>query len=545
MVLLGSEYWRKEIEAIPFARRILLLPHCLRKEPGCPATYDSTGLLCRECGACELAALKNDALARGYTVLIAEGTPIVMQMILGGKADAILGVGCLNSLERAFEKLQLAGIPAAAVPLFESTCRNTHTDIEWVREMIATPFVPTAGGPAAHSSSIPDKKPPSWLHLLRGAARLFEKDQLARLIGSRPRNDSVPEGRQSSDSFDAIGFTERAALDFLVRGGKFYRPFMTLAVYDALTGSRCMGEDGPAHIAAFPDPLKRIAVAIEVFHKASLLHDDIEDDDAFRYGTQTAHREYGIPTAINLGDYLIGLGYRLIASQAKELGTGGGAITSEILLKLAQAHTKLCEGQGSELIWKAKNRSRIDPSETLKIYGLKTSPAFEAAIFAGLRLGIDAIDSGRRFLEATEQPLGRFGRFLGIAFQIKNDLEDWDPPNFNKNRQAGDIFDGRPTLLWALALDGLQEQDRQHLLDLVDSLRSRHSHDDDLHAIADAKEKEMIELVRELYEKGDVFVKANRLIDKYAARAEEAIAPIEHEPLRNLLLHFLSTILGR
>src|SRR4029077_18287816 len=87
-----------------------------------------------------------------------------------------------------------------------------------------------------------------------------------------------------------------------------------------------------------PDSVKRAALAIESFHKASLVHDDIEDDDTFRYGRETLHRQYGVSTAINVGDYLIGLGYRLVGRERKELG---GDCTADILDKLSDAHLKL------------------------------------------------------------------------------------------------------------------------------------------------------------------------------------------------------------
>ena len=79
-------------------------------------------------------------------------------------------------------------------------------------------------------------------------------------------------------------------------------------------------------------------MSIETFHKASLVHDDIEDDDAFRYGDETLHRKYGTPTAINVGDYLIGLGYRLVSREAKTLGA---ETVADILDRLADAHLKL------------------------------------------------------------------------------------------------------------------------------------------------------------------------------------------------------------
>src|SRR6185503_2935803 len=98
--------------------------------------------------------------------------------------------------------------------------------------------------------------------------------------------------------------------------------------YDALKGaSGTLSEAG----LNLPDLVKRAALAIECFHKASLVHDDIEDDDTFRYGRETLHRQYGVGTAINIGDYLIGLGYRLVGRDRKELG---GDCAADILNRL-------------------------------------------------------------------------------------------------------------------------------------------------------------------------------------------------------------------
>src|SRR4029079_4630281 len=94
----------------------------------------------------------------------------------------------------------------------------------------------------------------------------------------------------------------------------------TLAVYDALTGGLATAADGARHLDNWPLAVKRAALSIETFHKASLVHDDIEDDDLFRYGEQTLHRRFGMPTAINVGDYLIGLGYRLISREGPTIG---------------------------------------------------------------------------------------------------------------------------------------------------------------------------------------------------------------------------------
>src|SRR5439155_18199116 len=126
------------------------------------------------------------------------------------------------------------------------------------------------------------------------------------------------------------------------QGGKRSRPFITLASYDALQGA-------PGTFSAdnlnLPDRVRRTALAIEAFHKASLVHDDIEDDDTFRYGQETLHRQHGVGMAINVGDYLLGLGYRLVSRERAALGADCAA---DILDRLADAHVKLAEGQGAE-----------------------------------------------------------------------------------------------------------------------------------------------------------------------------------------------------
>ena len=109
-------------------------------------------------------------------------------------------------------------------------------------------------------------------------------------------------------------------------------------------------------------------MSIETFHKASLVHDDIEDNDAFRYGDETVHRRYGMATAINVGDYLIGMGYRLVSRESRTLGPEA---VSDILDCLADAHTKLSEGQGAELLWRDSLDKRLKPIDALKIYALE------------------------------------------------------------------------------------------------------------------------------------------------------------------------------
>ena len=116
-VLINNEAWREVIAAIPFERRTLLLPPCLRSKHDCPAEFDELGLLCENCGRCPIGELQKEAETLGYTVLIVEGTNIVANFIEEGVIDAVLGVSCMDALGKAFPYLTANAIPGIAVPL--------------------------------------------------------------------------------------------------------------------------------------------------------------------------------------------------------------------------------------------------------------------------------------------------------------------------------------------------------------------------------------------------------------------------------------------
>ena len=110
MVVLASSFWKDQVAATHPSRRLLLLPHCLKHAEGCPADYDEFGLDCERCGACSIADFRGQAEQMGYRVLVAEGSPIVLKIIVSGHVDAIVGVACLNVLEKAIDKVLLAGV---------------------------------------------------------------------------------------------------------------------------------------------------------------------------------------------------------------------------------------------------------------------------------------------------------------------------------------------------------------------------------------------------------------------------------------------------
>src|SRR5687767_5553722 len=253
-VLLSNEMWRESLAAVPFERRLLLLPKCLRVESKCPAPFDEFGLLCKQCGLCSIQDLQNEAERLGYAVLVAEGSALVMSLIQTGKIEAIVGVSCLSVLERAFPYMEAAAIPGVAIPLLQDDCKDTTIDLDWVWDVI-------------HLTS-EDKTFRMDLDALRKQVdSWFEPAQLDRVLGK------------------AATKTEQLGRQWLAKAGKRWRPFLAVCAYKALA------EDAEAPL---PEDLRKIAIAVECFHKASLIHDDIEDGDATRYGEATLHAEQGV-----------------------------------------------------------------------------------------------------------------------------------------------------------------------------------------------------------------------------------------------------------
>ncbi len=369
-VLLGNTIWMNTVSTVPFNRRIFMIPHCLRDKKTCTAEMDEFGLLCRECGKCPIGTLKKEAESLGYLVLVAEGTTLVTSLIEQGKIDAVIGIGCLSALEKTFPHVTSNAVPGLAIPLLHNGCINTKVDVRWAINML-------------HLKSENENVMHVDYHALqKEVSSWFSIGQLKGFL--KPGGTTV----------------EKTAVEYLAKAGKRWRPFIVASTYKALSPSS----------DSIPDAVKTLAISIECFHKASLLHDDIEDDDEFRDGERTLHSEHGVPVALNIGDFLLGEGYRLIAESNMP------PEQKELLMKVvSQGHRNLCIGQGKELSW------RLSPSlppvrEVIDISCLKTAPAFEVAFLLG------AITAGAD--EKTCSFLKEFSRHLGIAYQISDDIKD-------------------------------------------------------------------------------------------------------------------------
>ena len=130
-----------------------------------------------------------------------------------------------------------------------------------------------------------------------------------------------------------------------------------------------------------------------------------------------------------------------------------------------------------------------------------------------------------------------FSKNLGVAFQILNDLKDWEGDSDNKLVAGQDVLAGRPTLLLALALEGSTPADKAALLEIL-AKRS-------IPLGPESSVLSPLERVREIFSRAGVFAKAEKLIDKYRARAEALADEIEPTPLRELLYYLVDSVLDR
>ena len=202
------------------------------------------------------------------------------------------------------------------------------------------------------------------------------------------------------------------------RKGKRLRPRLVLAVADQ--------ERGNAEIAM------EAALAIELLHNYSLIHDDIEDGDRYRHNRETLWVRYGVAQAINAGDAMCALSYLVLAPQP------------ELLRAMLRANLAMCEGQTADLAF--EQAGRIDVRGYLDMVSGKTAALFGAACELGARSAGAA--------EQTVEEYRAVGHAFGMAFQMIDDLLGiWGDAQRTGKVAGNDIARRKQTypIVWALA----------------------------------------------------------------------------------------------
>ncbi len=224
-------------------------------------------------------------------------------------------------------------------------------------------------------------------------------------------------------------------IDYILQlSGKRIRPVLTLMASDVLSNE---------YQKALP-----AALAVEVFHNFTLVHDDIMDDAPLRRGKETVHEKWNLNTGILSGDAMLILAYQFFENYEPE--------TFQRLAKLfSKTAIEVCDGQQLDIDF--ETRKDVTINEYIEMIRLKTS----VLVAAALKMGAIVAKAS----EEDSNLLYEYGLNLGLAFQLQDDYLDTfgNPETFGK-QVGGDIIENKKTYLYLKALELANEDDKQKLL---------------------------------------------------------------------------------
>jgi octaprenyl-diphosphate synthase len=285
-----------------------------------------------------------------------------------------------------------------------------------------------------------------------------------------------------------VALIPQLAGHIIAGGGKRLRPMLTLGC------ARMCGYRGKRHIA--------LAAAVEFIHTATLLHDDVVDASELRRGRDTANAIWGNKPAVLVGDFLF--------SRSFELMVADGSL--RVLEILSRASAVIAEGEVMQL--RTTGNTATTEADYLAVIQSKTAELFAAAS----RIG--AVLAGRPFVE--EEALERFGRNLGTAFQLVDDLLDFSAREAELGKSVGDDFrDGKVTLPVLLAFARGDDEERGFWRRTLEELDQRPGD---------------LERAIELIERRGAIAETLSRAGSYAAAATGALAPFADGPERRALV---------
>jgi len=250
------------------------------------------------------------------------------------------------------------------------------------------------------------------------------------------------------------------------------------------------------------------ALAIEIFHNFSLVHDDIMDDAPIRRGKETVHEKWDINTGILSGDAMLINAYQLFESYE-------GDTFKELSKLFTKTAIEVCEGQQYDIDFETRDNVSIE--NYLKMIEYKTA----VLVGASLQMGAIVAQTSTECKEAIYQ----YGRLLGIAFQLQDDYLDafGDPETFGK-QSGGDIIENKKTFLYLKTLE---------LATRNEALQLEH-----LYSISPIENSGKIEAVKSLFESSGAAELTRKEIQVYTDMAFKILDKIQlpeekKEPLRN------------
>jgi len=249
------------------------------------------------------------------------------------------------------------------------------------------------------------------------------------------RNEFVSYLEQKTNTKEPINLYQPISY-ILGLGGKRLRPVLTLLTTEVFG-------------AEFPKAMDA-ALAIEIFHNFSLVHDDIMDEAPLRRGKQAVHEKWDLNTGILSGDAMLIMAYQLFENYQND-------IFRELAQLFSKTALKVCEGQQYDIDF--ESRDDVTIPDYLKMIEYKTAVLVGAAMKMG---GIVAQASIH-----DQDGIYDFGKYLGIAFQLQDDYLDafGDPRTFGK-QVGGDIIENKKTILYLSAMQLGNSEQRRGLFDL-------------------------------------------------------------------------------
>ena len=233
----------------------------------------------------------------------------------------------------------------------------------------------------------------------------------------------------------------KASAHIPLAGGKRLRPVMAMITCEMVGGDS---------VKAIP-----FAAALETIHNFTLVHDDVMDDDDLRHGVDACHTIYGLSTAILAGDTLFAYAFEMITDCDID-----DRVKADLVKNVAYIVRKIAEGQQMDINF--EDEETVDAKEYLEMIRLKTSILFGAAAYGGAKIG------GTSEEEARE--LEMMATNVGLGFQIWDDYLDATATEEILGKPSGsDIRQGKRTLLVIEALNRANANDRERLIEILDS----------------------------------------------------------------------------
>lgn len=326
--------------------------------------------------------------------------------------------------------------------------------------------------------------------LLPAPENTLDLDQLREIVEEGLRSLPFPE--KPAELYDPVRYV-------LSAGGKRVRPLLTL-----LAASAC----NQSVEAALP-----AALAVEVFHNFTLVHDDIMDHADERRGRATVHKLWDESTAILVGDLMLGWSFRLLSESPTQ--------TSRLYSVFNEMVALLCEGQSLDESF--ESRADVSVDEYLTMISGKTGALTACALELG---GIVAGAS-----DETCNHLSQAGFDLGRAFQIQDDLLDLtaDHPSWGKTI-GGDFIEAKKSYLLLSALERAGEQDHTWLRPIADGT---------------GIDNERIAFVRDRLDALGVLTEAAQCVDEYTDRAITHLGHLPENPASIMLQQLTRNLAGR